>query len=198
MIEEFSKIKGFLEQKEGKALYEACKFSFKNGKCAEIGSYCGKSACYIGLACKEVGSKLYSVDHHRGSEEQQYGEEYFDEEIYDFSANQVNTLPLFSKNIKKFNLQDHIEPMVMTSVDASVNVPDNLDLIFIDGSHTFESARNDYLHWKPKLRSGGILAIHDVYDSEEEGGQAPKEIYLKALAEGFKLKERINSLVLLN
>ena len=88
--------------------------------------------------------------------------------------------------------------MVMTSVDASVNVPDNLDLIFIDGSHTFESARNDYLHWRPKLRPGGILAIHDVYDSEEEGGQAPKEIYLKALTEGLKLKERINSLVLLN
>ena len=198
MIEEFSKIKGFLEQKEGVALYEACKFSFKNGKCAEIGSYCGKSACYIGLACKEVGSKLYSVDHHRGSEEQQYGEEYFDEEIYDFSAKQVNTLPFFLKNIRKFNLQDHIEPIVMTSVDASFKVPDSLDLIFIDGSHTFESARNDYLHWKPKLRPGGVLAIHDVYDSEEEGGQAPKEIYLKALTDGFKLKERINSLVLLN
>ena len=198
MIEEFSEIKGFLEQNEGNALYEACKISFKTGKCAEIGSYCGKSACYIGHACKEVGSKLYSVDHHRGSEEQQYGEEYFDEEIYDFSANQVNTLPLFLKNIRKFNLQDHIEPMVMTSVDASFKVPDNLDLIFIDGSHTFESARNDYLHWKPKLRPGGILAIHDVYDSEQEGGQAPKEIYLKALTDGFKLKERINSLVLLN
>jgi len=198
MIEEFSKIKGFLEQKEGVALYEACKLSFKTGKCAEIGSYCGKSACYIGLACKEVGSKLYSVDHHRGSEEQQYGEEYFDKEIYNFSAKQVNTLPLFLKNIRKFNLQDHIEPMVMTSVDASFKVPDNLDLIFIDGSHTFESARNDYLHWKPKLRPGGVLAIHDVYDSEEEGGQAPKEIYLKALIDGFKLKERIKSLVLLN
>ena len=198
MIEEFSEIKGFLEQNEGNALYEACKISFKTGKCAEIGSYCGKSACYIGHACKEVGSKLYSVDHHRGSEEQQYGEEYFDEEIYDFSANQVNTLPLFLKNIRKFNLQDHIEPMVMTSFDASFSVPDNLDLIFIDGSHTFESARNDYLHWKPKLRPGGVLAIHDVYDSEEEGGQAPKEIYLKALTDGFKLKERINSLVLLN
>ena len=198
MIEEFSKIKGFLEQKEGVALYEACKLSFMTGKCAEIGSYCGKSACYIGLACKEVGSKLYSVDHHRGSEEQQYGEEYFDKEIYNFSTKQVNTLPLFLKNIRKFNLQDHIEPMVMTSVDASFKVPDNLDLIFIDGSHTFESARNDYLHWKPKLRAGGILAIHDVYDSEEEGGQAPKEIYLKALTDGFKLKERINSLVLLN
>ena len=197
MIEKFSKIKGFLEQKEGYALYEACKFSFRNGKCAEIGSYCGKSACYIGLACKEIGSKLFSIDHHRGSEEQQYGEEYFDEEIYDFSTNKVNTLPTFLKNIEKFNLQDYIEPVIMASSDASFNVPDNLDLIFIDGSHTFESAQSDYYHWKPKLRPGGILAIHDIYDTAEEGGQAPKEIYLKALADGFKLKERVNSLVLL-
>ena len=85
-----------------------------------------------------------------------------------------------------------------TSIDASFQVPDNLDLIFIDGSHTFESARSDYMHWRPKLRTGGILAIHDIYDTEEEGGQAPKEIYLKALTDGFKLRERVNSLVLLD
>ena len=42
-----------------------------------------------------------------------------------------------------------------------------------------------------------MLAIHDIYDSEEEGGQAPKEIYLKALGEGFKLLERRKSLVIL-
>ncbi len=148
--------------------------------------------------CKEVGSKLFSIDHHKGSEEQQFGEEYFDEEIYDFSKKQVNTLPIFLKNIKKFNLEDHIEPLVMTSIDASFQVPDDLDLIFIDGSHTFESARSDYMHWRPKLRTGGILAIHDIYDTEEEGGQAPKEIYLKALTDGFKLRERVNSLVLLD
>ena len=198
MIEKFFKIKGFLEHEEGIALYESCKNSFKNGNCVEIGSYCGKSACYIGLACKEVGSKLFSIDHHKGSEEQQFGEEYFDEEIYDFSKKQVNTLPIFLKNIKKFNLEDHIEPLVMTSIDASFQVPDDLDLIFIDGSHTFESARSDYMHWRPKLRTGGILAIHDIYDTEEEGGQAPKEIYLKALTDGFKLRERVNSLVLLD
>ena len=60
MIEKFSEIKGFLEQEEGIALYEACKNSFQNGKCVEVGSYCGKSACYIGIACKEVRSKLFS------------------------------------------------------------------------------------------------------------------------------------------
>ena len=54
------------------------------------------------------------------------------------------------------------------------------------------------MHWRPKLRTGGILAIHDIYDTEEEGGQAPKEIYLKALTDGFKLRERVSSLVLLD
>ena len=198
MIEKFSEIKGFLEEEEGIALYEACKNSFRNGKCVEVGSYCGKSACYIGFACKKVGSKLFSIDHHKGSEEQQFGEEYFDEEIYDFSKKQVDTLPMFLSNIKKFNLEDYIEPLVMTSIDASYHVPDDLDMIFIDGSHTFESALSDYSHWMPKLRPGGILAIHDIYDTEEEGGQAPKEIFLKALTDGFKLKERVKSLVLLD
>ena len=198
MIEKFVEIKGFLDREEGIALYKACKNSFKNGKCVEVGSYCGKSACYIGLACKEVGSKLFSIDHHKGSEEQQFGEEYFDEEIYDFSRKQVNTLPMFLANIKKFNLEDHIEPLVMSSIDASFHVPNDLDLIFIDGSHTFESVQSDYYHWKPKLRPGGILAIHDIYDTEEEGGQAPKKIFLKALADGFVLKERVKSLVLLD
>ena len=72
-----------------------------------------------------------------------------------------------------------------------------VSMVFIDGSHTFESARNDYKCWKDKIKNGGILAIHDVYDSEKEGGQAPKEIYLKSLKEGFKLIKRVKSLVIL-
>ena len=140
---------------------------------------------------------MYSVDHHKGSEAPQFGEEYFDEEIFDYSKNEVNTLPLFLKNISKFQLDNFIEPVIMSSNDASKVVPNELDFLFIDGSHTFESARSDYKSWVKKLRLGGVLAIHDVYDSEEEGGQAPKEIYLKALDEGFNLIERRKSLVIL-
>ena len=124
-------------------------------------------------------------------------EEYFDEEIFDYSKNEVNTLPLFLKNISKFELENYIEPVIMSSKEASKVVPDELDFLFIDGSHTFESARSDYKYWVKKLRAGGVLAIHDIYDSAEEGGQAPKEIYLKALDEGFKLLERRKSLVIL-
>ena len=85
----------------------------------------------------------------------------------------------------------------MDSESASKMIEDNINMVFIDGSHTFESARNDYKCWKDKIKNGGILAIHDIYDSELAGGQAPKEIYLKSLKEGFKLIERVNSLVIL-
>ena len=197
MISNFKKIKGFLKHTEGVALYENTKEVCVHGNAAEIGSYCGKSTCYIAQACKENNSLLYAIDHHRGSEEQQKGQEYFDEEIFDVLENRINTYPLFLKNIKEYELDNFIKPMVMDSISASKEISEALDFIFIDGSHTYESARNDYKYWKPKLRDGGILAIHDIYDSEDEGGQAPNKIFKQSLNEGFNLLKRVKSLVLL-
>ena len=85
----------------------------------------------------------------------------------------------------------------MDSISASKIVDNNADLIFIDGSHTFESAESDYELWKNKIRKGGILAIHDIYDSEEEGGQAPNKVFKQSLRENFALIKRVKSLVLL-
>jgi predicted O-methyltransferase YrrM len=196
-LDRFKNIKGFLHPDEGKFLYELSSRECRERFAVEIGSYCGKSACYIGLACKENDTKLFSIDHHRGSEEQQFGEEYFDEEIFDYEKKRVDTYPLFISNIKKFGLIDTVIPVIDNSVEASKKIEDDLDLVFIDGSHTFESARNDYFSWRDKIRIGGILAIHDIYDSELEGGQAPREIYEKALGENFELIDRVHSLVAL-
>ena len=197
MIEKFDSIKGFLDLNEGIALYEEVKRVSENNFCVEIGSYCGKSTCFIGQACKENKSKLITIDHHKGSEEQQLGELYFDAEVYDEKLGRVNTLPLLVKNLAKFDLEDVVKPLVMDSISASKIVENNADLIFIDGSHTFESAESDYELWKNKIKKGGTLAIHDVYDSEDEGGQAPNKIFKQSLNEGFNFMKRVKSLVLL-
>ena len=197
MIEKFDSIKGFLDLNEGIALYEEVKRVSENNFCVEIGSYCGKSTCFIGQACKENKSKLITIDHHKGSEEQQLGELYFDAEVYDEKLRRVNTLPLLEKNLAKFDLEDVVKPLVMDSISASKIVENNADLIFIDGSHTFESAESDYELWKNKIKKGGTLAIHDVYDSEDEGGQAPNKIFKQSLNEGFNFIKRVKSLVLL-
>ena len=197
MIEKFDSIKGFLDLNEGIALYEEVKRVSENNFCVEIGSYCGKSTCFIGQACKENKSKLITIDHHKGSEEQQLGELYFDAEVYDEKLGRVNTLPLLEKNLAEFDLEDVVKPLVMDSISASKIVENNADLIFIDGSHTFESAESDYELWKNKIKKGGTLAIHDVYDSEDEGGQAPNKIFKQSLNEGFNFMKRVKSLVLL-
>ena len=195
-LNKFDSIKGFLAHEEGLFLYELTKKYCLKNFAVEVGSYCGKSACYIGQACKENKTYLMTIDHHRGSEEQQYGEEYFDPDEYNYDKEIVDTLPTLLKNIQKFRFEEVILPVVNSSELASKEIENNIDLVFIDGSHTFESARKDYVSWKNKIRIGGILAIHDVYDSEVEGGQAPKEIYEKALSENFKLLKRVNSCLL--
>ena len=82
--------KGFLDADEGRCLYEIALEAGPLGPCLEIGSYCGKSTLYLGTACKQSSGILFSIDHHRGSEEQQPGEEYFDPDLYDPQTGGMN------------------------------------------------------------------------------------------------------------
>ena len=140
---------------------------------------------------------LYTIDHHKGSEEHQLNEEYFDEEIYDYELNEVNTFPLFKKNIGAYNLTDTVIPIVSTSAIAAKGWNKSLGLVFIDGSHSLESATLDYESWQAFILKGGALVIHDIFENPDEGGQAPYEIYKRALSEGFDLFEREDTIACL-
>jgi hypothetical protein len=52
------------------------------------------------------------------------------------------------------------------SHDAIVNIPDNLDFVYIDGNHSYESVKQDIEDYYPKVKSGGILSGHDYVFSE--------------------------------
>ena len=193
-----NKIKGFLLEEEGESLYLTAKNYSKQGPCLEIGSYCGKSALYLGAAVKENNQLLYSIDHHRGSEEQQPGEEFFDPDLLDESSKGINTLPFFLDTIDKAGLKDIVIPIVSTSVEASMVWTKPLAMVFIDGGHSEKAANDDYDVWYPHLVQGGLLAIHDVFPNPEDGGRPPFNIYIKAKESGlFKELEIINSLALL-
>ena len=114
-IANIEKIKGFMPSHEGEALASWAEEFSKIGPLMEIGSFCGKSSIYMGLEAKKLNQVVYTIDHHQGSEEHQLNEEYFDSEIYDQSLNEVNTFPLFRKNIKLFLLEDTVIPIVSSS-----------------------------------------------------------------------------------
>jgi predicted O-methyltransferase YrrM len=195
---DINKIKGFLDPIEGEALYYYTKEFTKDGNALEIGSYCGKSALYIGLAVKENNQKLYSIDHHRGSEEQQPGEEYFDPDLLNKKGNGIDTLPFFLKTLKDSQLEGFVIPVVSSSEEAYEDLMMNFNMIFIDGGHSEETAQNDYMLWSKKLNLEGLLAIHDVFPDPKDGGRPPYNIYLKALESGnFEEVEAIKSLRIL-
>lgn len=179
-----SSIKGFLDEDEGRRLYECAKESARMGPCLEIGSYCGKSAAYLGLGCLETGGILFSIDHHRGSEEQQPGEAYFDPDLFDAETGLVDTFRFFRRTLKDLSLEGTVVPIVSRSAVVARAWRTPLGLVFIDGSHTFDSARTDYEVWTPHLMPGGLLLIHDIFPDPAEGGQAPYEVYKLALASG--------------
>ncbi len=178
------RIKGFLDPTEGRGLYEIALEASRLGSCLEIGSYCGKSAVYLGSACRENGATLFSIDHHRGSEEQQPGEAYFDPALFDFKTFYMDTLPLFRRTLALAGLEETVVPLVSRSHVVARNWATPLSLVFIDGGHSFESAQTDYDCWGGHILPGGYLLIHDIFEKPEEGGQAPWEVYKRAVASG--------------
>jgi predicted O-methyltransferase YrrM len=178
-------VKGFLDPAEGRALHDAALVRAPLGPCVEIGAYCGKSAVYLGVACQTVGGLLFSIDHHRGSEENQPGWEYFDPELWDEVAGSLDTLPFLRRTLRAAGLEEVVVPMVGRSAAIARIWTTPISLLFIDGGHTMEAALGDFRGWAPRLMAGGLLAIHDVFPNPADGGRPPFEIYQLALASGL-------------
>ena len=190
-----SATKGFLDEDEGRCLYEIAREASRMGPCLEIGSYCGKSTVYIGIACKRNNGILFSIDHHRGSEEQQPGQAYFDPALFDPETGRVDTFREFRKTLEKAGLEDTVVVIVSRSDVAARLWATPLSLVFIDGGHTVEAASADYDCWAPHIMPGGYLLIHDIFKDPAEGGQAPLQIYNLARSSGqFDPRPRIKTL----
>jgi MMP 1-O-methyltransferase len=187
--------KGFLPADEADALYDAAWAMAPVGPVLEVGTYCGKSATFLGAAAKLHGGVAVTVDHHRGSEENQPGWEWHDPELVDASVGAMDTLPFFRRTMHAAGLEDHVVAIVGRSATVAALWSTPLALLFIDGGHAVEHCITDYRCWAPKVQPGGVLAIHDVFPDPAKGGVAPYEhIYLPALDDGFVEVRQVGSL----
>ena len=177
--------KGFLDADEGMRLHELACAQAALGPIVEIGSYCGKSSCYLGAGARAGGGMLICVDHHTGNEENQPGELYHDPDLFDARAGRLDSLPWFRETIRRAGLEDTVVAVVARSARAAALLAIAAGMVFIDGGHTQIAADTDYECWAPKVAPGGILAIHDLFPDPNEGGQAPINIYRRAVASGL-------------
>lgn len=130
------------------------------GCVAEIGSFKGRSTCWLAAGVQGRGAgKVYAIDHFTGSPEHQPGGSHADPDI----VKDGTTLNAFRANIARLNLGDHVEAVVAPSLEAAKTWSKGpIRLLFIDGDHSYEATKADLAAWKPHLAPGALVAFHDV------------------------------------
>jgi MMP 1-O-methyltransferase len=191
--------KGFMPPDEGDALHAAAlsaAAAVPTAPFVEVGSYCGRSTVWLGAAARATGTVVFTVDHHRGSEENQVGWEWHDTTIVDPRIGKMDSLPTFRATIHDAGMEDVVVAVVGQSPIVARHWTTPAALVFIDGGHGVEPARADYAGWARHVAIGGSLAIHDVFPDPAVGGRPPyEEIFLPALASGrFRLASATGSL----
>ena len=184
LLEHARAAKGFMPEDEGLLLHRHARERLPHGPVLEVGTYCGKSAIYLGAAAREVGGTVFTVDHHRGSEENQAGWEHHDPTLVDPGLGLMDTLPVFRTTLARAGLEDQVVAVVGRSTTVSAHWRTPLSMLFIDGGHAEEHAQNDYTGWAPWIGRDGLLVIHDVFPDPADGGQPPYHVFLRALASG--------------
>jgi glycosyltransferase involved in cell wall biosynthesis len=155
----FDVVAGFLHPIEGFTLYWLAAHWPVDGATVEIGSFKGRSTCWLAAGCQERGrGKVTAVDHFTGSPEHQPGGTHADPDI----ARAGSTFGVFRQNLQRFQLQDWVVPRVGRSEDAILGWNERIRLLFIDGDHSYQATRKDFELWSPSVGRFGLVAFHDV------------------------------------
>ena len=116
----------------------------------ELGTHYGESYFTFCQSAVEHGISClcYAVDHWRGEEHsEQYGDEVF-------------------REVSTYNKQNYrdFSYLLRTSFDDARAQFGNetVDLLHIDGLHTFDAVRHDFESWLPKVKRGGVILLHDI------------------------------------
>ena len=169
-------------------LYVEAIYRRRGGVIVEIGSWMGRSLSYAIPACKFFGGKIYAID--------TWGEWTISAPDNAPLANSINeTLKnsgsdyfynCFIDNLKQITGSDCVIPVRKSSVEASKDFSEySVDLVYIDGSHDYDSVKEDINTWWPKIKMGGYIGGHDfhpgitgVYKAVQEFvGTRPFEYY---------------------
>jgi len=138
--------------------------SMKPAVCVEIGSARGRSACFIGRALKENGSgRLFAIDPHVSTN-------------WNDNAS-VETLPILESNLRKFQLESQVQIVRKTSIEAANDWNSPIDMIFIDGDHSYEGVKQDWELFVPHVKEFGVVVFHDtIWDRRPDSQWSRKDM----------------------
>ena len=124
----------------------------------ELGTHNGFSYFAFCEAAQRLGlpTKCFALDTWEGDDQAGF----YDEQVYR-SVSEVSTAnyPTSSTLLRGY-------------FDESLAMFENesIDLLHIDGQHTYEDVKHDFLSWRPKLSNRAVVLFHDVAERENDFG----------------------------
>lgn len=152
------------------ALHSLCSFITRDRRsvAVEIGSWVGSTAVILA----DYFDRVFCIDPFTGNPDDRLGT----------VAERYGTYHLFQTFCRNAGdlLYRKIFPCPGTS-DAYARIwPFDVDLVFIDARHDYDSVKQDILLWAPLVKSGGILCGHDYSQAFPGVKQAVDELIPKA------------------
>jgi len=152
------------EATEGQITFEEARFLYAaaRGKrvIVEIGSFRGQSCVMLAKGALDggVGEKpsITAIDPHLKADDNST------------SAYAPDDAAVFEQTVAKLGVSDVVRHVVKPSREARLDWPETraIDLLWIDGDHSYEAVKADLADWTPLLAPGGVVACHD-YTSRE-------------------------------
>lgn len=150
VAELFTKVSGFLSEKEVELLFRLALEVPAEGVIVEIGSYQGRSTIALGVGAKIAGARVYAVDPH---------EDYQVNELVSYGMeNHVALL----RNLVTFEVADVVRLIGLPSHSAFAGWSHPINVLWIDGSHDYEAVKLDFHLWSLHLDARGSIALHDA------------------------------------
>jgi predicted O-methyltransferase YrrM len=135
----------------------------------EVGSWMGASTCFLAGGLKGPEAKIFAVDNFQGLSTCGEDAAWYNRHFQTLGAQ--STLEIFRANFAALGFSLRSEPVVSDSLAAARTLAarrGTIDLMFIDGDHSYEACRADIVAWAPFVKRGGVMAFHD-FGSRAEG-----------------------------
>jgi hypothetical protein len=124
----------------------------------ELGTLYGVSYCAFCQAVQELKTetKCFGIDTWKGDENIGNPEGHALEELRSYHD------PLYR----------HFSELIQSTFDEALGRFEDgtIDLLHIDGFHSYDAVRRDFENWLPKLTSQGVILFHDIMVREEGFG----------------------------
>ena len=150
-------VEGWMTPGQARRLWTCARTVRPGRQIVEIGSFRGRSMIVLASAA-EPGVELVAIDPHAGNDRGPHEFEGFEEQASEDHD-------VFLANLAKAGVGERVRHVRKFSHEALVDVPGEIDLLYIDGAHRLKPALDDIRRWSAKVRPGGDVLIHDSFSS---------------------------------